>query len=132
MEKKFLEQQIFTKDIERLRKRIERLAPKIEKKQAKEIEKIIREEIKNYLKEIQKTPHFAPPTKVRDEAKEIEKFSKTEQVGALISLTFEKGLSYAVSVAKSLKNPAILDEFHDTLVDCYYEVLIKEGILKKI
>jgi len=131
MEKEFPSQKTSVPEVKELRERIERLGIRVEEKELKEKEKIIKEEIRKYFQEIQKTPSFAPPTKVRDEAKEIEKFSRSEQVGALISLVFEKGLPYAVLVAKNLKNPAILDEFHDTLVDSYYEVLLKEGILKK-
>jgi hypothetical protein len=72
------------------------------------------------------------PLAIRDEAKEIKKFPTTQQVGTLISLVFEKGLPYAISVANALQNPAILDEFHDTLVDCYYNILLEKGILKLI
>jgi hypothetical protein len=77
-----------------------------------------------------KPPSFAPPSKVRDEAREIEKFSRPEQVGALISLALEKGILYAVSVAKNLKNPAILDEFHDVLVDKYFQILLEKRVIK--
>jgi len=132
MEKRPFPGEVFVSELEKLRKRIEKLEGKIEKKEKKERERIIKEEIKKYIKASQKTPSFAPPAKLRDEAQEIEKFSRPEQVGALISLVFEKGLAYAVSVAQNLKNPAVLDEFHDTLVDCYYEILLKEGILKRI
>ena len=95
-------------------------------------EQIVKEEIKNYLKQLQKIPSTVSPIFLRDEAKEIIKFPKAQQVGALISLVFEKGLKEAISVAKALNNPAILDEFHDTLVDRYYEQLIKKKILKPL
>lgn len=96
----------------------------------KEKEKMVKQEIKSYLREIQQTPSFAAPPATRDEAKEIEKFPPSQQVGALISLVFEKGLPEAISVARALENPALLDEFHDTLVDHYYKMLIEKGILK--
>lgn len=97
---------------------------------ASEKENIVKKEIKNYLEELQKLPSFASPTKVRDEAKEIKNFSPPQQVGALIALVFEKGIKEAISVAKALDNPAILDEFHDVLVDRYYQILVEKGILK--
>jgi seryl-tRNA synthetase len=119
-------------EIEEIKKRIEKIERHFEKeKDFEKKEEAVKKEIKEYLKEIQKTPTFSPPIKIRDEAEEIKKFSKTEQVGALVALALEKGLFYAVSVAKKLKNPAILDEFHDVLVDRYYEILIEKGILKK-
>ena len=46
------------------------------------------------------------------------------------SLVFEKGLDAAVSVAKQLENPAILDEFHDILADRYYKELVDKKIIK--
>ena len=51
-------------------------------------------------------------------------------MGALVSLVFEKGLDAAVSVAKQLENPAILDEFHDILADRYYKELVEKKIIK--
>lgn len=119
--------------VEELKERLERIKPKIEKeKGAEEKERIIKQEIKSYLQDLQKTPSFAPSVKTRDEVKEISKFPPSQQIGSLISLVFEKGLKEAISVAGSLDNPAILDEFHDTLVDRYYEELIKKKILKAL
>jgi hypothetical protein len=122
-------------EIKELKERIEKLEAQLKKEKIpipEEREKIIKQEIKTYLRELQKLPPFAPPPVIRDEAEEIAKFPLAEQVGALVSLVFEKGLRQAISVAKALKNPAVLDEFHDTLVDRYYDVLIKKKILKKL
>lgn len=118
-------------ELEQLKEKIKKLEAQLEKEtMPAEKEKIVKQEIKNYFQEITKTPSFSSSTKVRDEAKEIEKFSKPEQIGALISLVFEKGLKYAVGVAKNLNNPAILDEFHDTLVDRYYQILIEKNVIE--
>ncbi len=117
-------------EIEELKKRIQALETQLEKEKIpSRKEKMIKQEIKNYLRELQQTPPFASPTKSRDEVKEIIKFEPSQQVGALISLVFQKGLVQALSVAKKLDNPAILDEFHDTLVDRYYEMLVEKKIL---
>lgn len=117
--------------VEELQKRIEKIESVLEKTEiTSEKENIVKKEIKSYLEELQKLPSFAPPTKVRDEAKEIKNFSPPQQVGALIALVFEKGIKEAISVAKALDNPAILDEFHDVLVDRYYQILVEKGILK--
>lgn len=116
-----------------LKERIEKLEAQLKEKQEvvlAEKEKMVKREIKSYLQEIQQTPAFAPSSTTRDEAKEINKLEPSQQVGALVSLVFEKGLFQAISVANALDNPAILDEFHDTLVDRYYETLIGKGILK--
>jgi len=119
-------------EIEKLKERIQEIESQVLKAKPESREKLIKEEIRKYLEELQETPSFAPPTNVRDEAKEISKFPPSQQVGALISLVFEKGLKEAISVARQLQNPAILDEFHDTLVDQFYEKLVKEKIIKPL
>jgi len=120
-------------EIKILKERIEKLEVQLKKEKEivpEEKEKMVKQKIKSYLQEIQQTPVFAPPPATRDEAKEIAKFEPSQQVGVLVSLVFEKGLPEAISVARALDNPAILDEFHDSLVDRYYETLIEKGILK--
>lgn len=118
-------------EIKELKKRLEKLEAKIEKEKVpEEKEKIVKQEIKNYLQELQQTPSFAPPPTTRDEVEEISKFEPSQQVGSLISLVFEKGLPKAIAVAQALDNPAILDEFHDALVDRYYQMLLKKKIIK--
>jgi len=117
--------------IEELREKVEKLEERLEKERVpEEKEKMVKQEIKTYLREMQQTPPTAPPIATRDEAEEIKKFPPSQQVGALISLVFEKGLPQAISVARDLNNPAILDEFHDILIDRYYKMLIEKKILK--
>ena len=121
-------------EITELRKRIAELESKakigegvvneVEKKQE------VRREIKRYLEEAQRTPSFAAPTATRDEINEIRKMEPSQQIGALVSLVFEKDLKTAIQVAKDTDNPAILDEFHVALIDHYYQVLIDKDILK--
>lgn len=119
-------------EVEELKKRIEKLESQLKKERviSEEKEKVFKEEIKSHIREVQQTPVFAPPTATRDEADEISKFEPSQQVGALLNLVFEKGLPQALSVAKALNNPAILDEFHDILVDRYYEMLIEKKIVR--
>ena len=120
-------------EIEEFKKRVEELEAQLKKEKApEEKEKIVKQEIETYLRKMQKMPTFAAPKVVRDEAKEIKKFPSTQQVGALVSLVFDKGLHEAISAAKSLNNPAVLDEFHDILIDRYYQILIEKGILKNL
>ena len=90
----------------------------------KKREKEIREQLSKLKKNISSTP-----LSTRDEKKEIEKMSYPEKIGTLISLSFEKGIEEATSIAVSLGNPSLVDEFHDTLIDQYKDRLIKEGII---
>jgi len=131
MVKENLKIEISQRELQELKRKIEELESKLQKENNKgKKEMLVKEKIKEYIKETQKKPSFAPPLKLRDEAKEIEKFSAPEQVGALISLAFEKGIHYAISVAKNLKNPAILDEFHDVLVDKYFQILVEKRVIR--
>jgi chromosome segregation ATPase len=129
-------------EIEYLKERIGKLEAQLKKEQpaispekepfdaAQGREKAVKQEIKSYLSELQQTPVTAAPLATRDEADEIKKLPANQQVGALISLVFEKGLEQAISVARELNNPAILDEFHDLLTDRYYKELSEGKIVK--
>lgn len=96
-----------------------------------EREKLIKEKIKEHLQQLQTTPASASPVQDRDETEEISQFEPSQQIGTLIAFVFEKkgGLKKAISIARNLDNPAILDEFHDTLIDRYYEELKNKGII---
>lgn len=63
--------------------------------------------------------------------KDLKKLDKTNQMKSLVSLSFNKGIFFAVEVAKDLDDPYILDELHDELVKQYRE-LVKNGKLKAI
>ena len=121
-------------EIEALKERVMQLETRLKKEQPsvspEKKEEKVKQDIKEYLQGFQQTPSTAAPLATRDEAKEIKKFSASQQVGALVSLVFEKGLDAAVSVAKQLENPAILDEFHDILADRYYKELVEKKIIK--
>ena len=121
-------------EVEVLRERVEQLESQLKKEKPsispEKEEKAVKQEIKSYLKELQQTPTSAAPLAVRDETKEIKKFPASQQVGALVSLVFEKGLDEAISVARGIDNPAILDELHDILVDRYFKELVEKKIIK--
>jgi hypothetical protein len=121
-------------DLIALQDRITKLESQLatEQKEASESGKaeMAKQEIKEYIQEVQQTPSFASPISNRNNADEIKNKPVAEQLGALISLALESGLDKAISVAKSLNNPAILDELHDTLVDTYFNQLVQIGAIK--
>jgi hypothetical protein len=92
------------------------------------------ENIRRYLSELQQTTP-STPIRERDELAELETMSHAQQVGALIAIVYEmkgeKGIRRAFEIAKSLKNPAILDEFRDTLADQHFDDLVRKGIIKE-
>jgi hypothetical protein len=111
-----------------LREKIIEKTAEIQNESPESREKILRQEISEKLSQFQSITSV--PLTDRDEADEISQFSPEEQVHSLVSLVFEKGLEKAVSVAKKIDNPALLDEFHDTLVNKYYEMLVNQGVIK--
>lgn len=115
---------------------------KYELAKKEEVEKHDRELIKEIIKEkveISKPPKVTPPpssplaTKVvAKKAKELMGEKKERQIELLTNLAFEKGVIHASEVAQKLDDPYILDEFHDALVDEFYNYLVEQGKLKQI
>lgn len=114
-------------DIERLRKRIEQIpvSPEMEARKTE----LVREEIKEFIEEVQEAVSPIPTQPIREKVTGIQKLEPSQQVGALLSLVFERGLHEAISVVKNLDDPAIVDEFHDTLVDSFFDLLVQRGIV---
>ena len=87
-----------------------------------EEERIIREEIEREIATMELDPQ------AQEEAQqEIQKINLADITGKttrLLSLAREKGVPFAVIVATKMKDPYLLDLFHDTLA--------KEGLYKKI
>ena|SRR3989338_11086638 len=69
-------------------------------------------------------PVSEPPSYLSDELK-----SKVQE---LVDLVFAKDLAEAVKEVSKINNPALLDAFHDVLVDQLYDVLVERGKLEKI
>lgn len=89
-----------------------------------------REVVKDIIKEAPRAPMPPPATQASlsdDDAKkkagELEEKKHHEIIEGLVNIAFAKNLASALKVAESFKNPHILDEFHDTLADHYYQKL---------
>ncbi|MCL5010918.1 MAG: hypothetical protein M1127_01770 [Patescibacteria group bacterium] len=123
-------------DLKALQERIAKLEAQLaqEKREVSPTEKtdLAKKEISQYIREVQQIPDFAQPQSQRDDVKEIRLMPPTQQVGALVSLALGDGLAKAIAIAIGLDNPAILDEMHDTLVDSYFDQLVKLGVIKII
>ena len=70
------------------------------------------------------TPLAEPPSYLSDELK--------DKVQELINIAFTKSIEEAVKEVSKLNNPALIDAFHDVLVDQLYNTLIERGKLPKI
>ena len=90
------------------------------------------------LKEIKNEESLLPPPSPAsisdDDAKmkvaELEEKKHHEIIDELVGIAFSKNLASALKVAESFKNPHIIDEFHDTLADHYYQKLLDARKLK--
>lgn len=69
---------------------------------------------------------------IDDEDKSYNKPELKPAVGELIGIIFEKDLDAAIAEVQSQNNPALLDAFHDALVDKLYDQLIQTGKLKAL
>ncbi len=49
------------------------------------------------------------------------------EVEALIQIAFEKGIAEAIKAAKDKNDPHLLDDFHDALIDRFYQKLVEAG-----
>lgn len=54
-----------------------------------------------------------------------------KQIEELVRIAFDRGIRDAVRVARTLKDPRVLDDFHDTLTDHFYDRLVTAGIVDK-
>lgn len=52
------------------------------------------------------------------------------EVEALVQIAFEKGIGAAIEAAKAKNDPHLLDDFHDALIDQFYQRLVEAGKLK--
>lgn len=119
----------FLKDLKKINQRIER----IERKEmvSENEEKILKKEIKKYIEEYQTTFEPSPKSSLGKTRQMLSQLTFPEQISALVEMVFRQGLKKAIQVAKSLNNPALLDEFHDILVDRFYYLLKEKGLIKK-
>jgi len=74
----------------------------------------------------------APPAPVQSSAQQGLVLDSQNQVNTLCELAFQKGLEEAIKAARSLNDPYILDEFHDTLVDKFYKQLVERKKIEEV
>ncbi|MDO8495776.1 MAG: hypothetical protein Q7S32_04700 [bacterium] len=69
-------------------------------------------------------PPSDPPAHLSEDLK--------NQIQTLVNITFTKSLADALKELAKIENPALLDAFHDVLVDQLYDTLVERGKLEKI
>jgi hypothetical protein len=53
-------------------------------------------------------------------------------VQKLVDIAFEKSIAEAVKEVRATHNPALIDAFHDALVDNLYDQLVERGKIKEL
>ena len=94
-----------------------------------------RDVLRDVIKEVPSISAPTAPAALNDDAVSqaagnMEEKQHEEVIQNLIEIAFSKDLLSALKVAESLKNPHILDEFHDKLADEYYQKLLDARKLK--
>ena len=69
---------------------------------------------------------------IAQDAKGIRNLDTARQIKVLITLAFEKGISYSIKVARSLNDAYLLDQLHDELVGELHDEFVKKGKLKEL
>lgn len=54
------------------------------------------------------------------------------KVQSLVNMAFSDSIDKAAKMAKETRNPALMDAFHDAIVDQLYDHLVEQGKLKKV
>ena len=113
------------------------------KKQAGELEappqekEILREVVREKIQEhapryvpSYPAPQTAPSVSVQHPPSYLSEELKIK-VQELVNFVFQKGIVYAVKEAQNTGNPALMDAFHDILVEELYKHLIDRKIIKE-
>ena len=91
------------------------------------IEDLSSEEIKKIREEIEKTDlDDSLKLQTQNHAQDIKYLEEDKKIKKLLALTDEKGVVYAINVAKNMNDPYLLDKLHDVLVEKgYYKKFMK-------
>ena len=81
----------------------------------------IRQQIKREIEMMELTPELQD--EAAKKAKKIEFLGEKEKLEHLLAIAEERGLVFAIDVAKNMNDPYVLDILHD--------ILIREGLYKK-
>lgn len=84
-------------------------------------EKAIKEKLEEEITKMRLSPQLANDAKKK--AVQIKSLDKRGKLEHLLGIAEENGIAFAVTVAKKIQDPYILDAFHD--------ILAKEGLYKK-
>lgn len=117
------------KEIEReIESLYEKKREEIERREERERKEFLEKKEKELAKKLEKEGAKAKispklENKAKDEAKKVKGLGKKRKIRQLFNLAEKKGVAFAVTVARKIGDPYLLDVFHD--------VLSREGFYKK-
>ncbi len=120
------EKEVFKESPEELAKRIfEEIQEKKERGEEKEFltaeEKIIKEKLRREIELMKINPELQD--EARKKAQEIKALDVQGKIKNLLLAAEEEGVTFAVKIAEGLKDPYLLDVFHD--------ILARDGLFKR-
>lgn len=96
----------------------------IEKKETSEDEKIISEELKREIELMQVDDNLKK--EAEQKANKIQFLADDDKLKQLLKTAKEKGVVFAINVAKKMNDPFLLDALHDILArEGYYKKFVK-------
>lgn len=127
-------EKIIDQDLDSIQKNLEEKGLKIEgRPEQSEVEK---ESLKSAVGERIQThvPSFSPLGPHTDDQRQVTEPTPEvkEKVQGLINTVFTKGLDEGIREAEKMNDPAVLDYFHDVLVDQFYSALIERKKLDQV
>jgi len=120
------EKEVFREGPEELAKRIfEEIQEKKERGEEKEFltaeEKIIKEKLRREIELMKINPELQD--EARKKAQEIKELDVQGKIKNLLLAAEQEGVAFAVKIAEGLKDPYLLDVFHD--------ILARDGLFKR-
>lgn len=97
------------------------------------LHEIVGEKIQEHAPEYTPKPPTPPPAQVGDDSSPSY-FSQDlkNQIQELINLVFTNSLEEGIKTAIKSNNPALIDAFHDVLVDELYNTLLERQKIKEV
>lgn len=98
-------------------------------------EEAVEKKEETYSKILSQVTSYKPADtqNLEEDAKQVSAEKEVEsKITKLVGLAKEKGVIYAVKVARRVEDNYTLDEFHDRLAHEFHDALVKEGLIKEI
>ncbi len=96
------------------------------------LRRVIGERIKEQAPDYQPVPSPAAPTVPAPGAPAYLDPALQPQVQRLVAVAFSKGLQVAIKEAVGTQNAALIDAFHDVMVDQLFDELVKRKLVEPV